>query len=99
MQYLALAAQLPNVLFNWMNVFLQLRSTSGLDSHLYCYIYLHYYLYCYLYLHSHLHCFSGNLTPRIVWSLLVEILVLILTIVLAMVTIRVIRIIRNILCP
>ena len=47
MQYLALAAQLPNVLFNWMNVFLQLRSTSGLNSrlHLYCYIYLHYYLY------------------------------------------------------
>merc|ERR1719264_564861 len=52
LQYLALAAQLPNVLFNWMNVFLQL---------------------------------SGNLTPRIVWTLLVEILVLILTIVLAMV--------------
>ena len=26
LQYLALAAQLPNVLFNWMNVFLQLRS-------------------------------------------------------------------------
>jgi len=53
LQYLALAAQLPNVLFNWMNVFLQL---------------------------------SGNLTPRIVWTLLVEILVLILTIVLAMVS-------------
>ena len=29
---------------------------------------------------------SGNLTPRIVWTLLVEILVLILTIVLAMVS-------------
>jgi len=52
LQYLALSAQLPNVLFNWINVFFQL---------------------------------SGNLTPRIVWTMLLEILVLIVTIVLAMV--------------
>lgn len=30
LQYLALSAQLPNVIFNWINVFFQLRSVQRL---------------------------------------------------------------------
>lgn len=49
--YLGIAAQLPNVLFNWVNVFVQ---------------------------------FGGDLTKRIVWSLIIEVILFIITILLAM---------------
>ncbi|KAJ8961034.1 hypothetical protein NQ317_004369, partial [Molorchus minor] len=51
MQYLTFSSQVPNVIFNWMNIFVQI---------------------------------GGNLTTRIVWSISIEVIVFILTIVLAM---------------
>merc|ERR1719361_3275357 len=53
LHYVGFAAQIPNVLFNWVSVFLQI---SG-----------------------------GNLTNRIVWALLIEVIVFVMTIILAMV--------------
>lgn len=50
--YIGYAAQVPNVLFNWLNIFVQM---------------------------------GGNLTTRIVWSILVEVVVFVITVVLAMV--------------
>ncbi|KAB7507850.1 Equilibrative nucleoside transporter 1 [Armadillidium nasatum] len=50
--YLGYASQVPNVLFNWINIFVQL---------------------------------GGNLTTRIVWSILIEVIIFIVTVVLAMV--------------
>ncbi|XP_064095264.1 equilibrative nucleoside transporter 1-like [Macrobrachium nipponense] len=50
--YIGYAAQIPNVLFNWLNIFIQ---------------------------------FGGNLTTRIVWSILIEVVVFVFTVVLAMV--------------
>ncbi|XP_068219589.1 equilibrative nucleoside transporter 1 isoform X2 [Palaemon carinicauda] len=50
--YIGYAAQVPNVLFNWLNIFIQ---------------------------------FGGNLTTRIVWSILIEVVVFVFTVVLAMV--------------
>ena len=52
MQYIGFAAQIPNLFFNWMNIFLNI---------------------------------GGNITGRIVWTLFVNILVFVFTIVLAMV--------------
>ncbi|XP_046383683.1 equilibrative nucleoside transporter 1 isoform X2 [Ischnura elegans] len=49
--YIGFAAQVPNLVFNWLNVFIQL---------------------------------GGSLTRRIVWSIFVEVIVFILTVVLAM---------------
>lgn len=51
MPYLGFAAQVPNVIFNWVNIFVQL---------------------------------GGNLTTRIVWSITIEVIIFIFTIVLAM---------------
>ena len=69
LQYLALSAQLPNVIFNWINVFFKLRYKQRNRMKLVLNMCL---------------C-SDNLAPRIVWTMLVEIVVLIITIVLAMV--------------
>ncbi|KAJ6637954.1 Equilibrative nucleoside transporter 3 [Pseudolycoriella hygida] len=52
LQYIGLASQIPNVFFNWINIFVNL---------------------------------GGNLTPRIVLSILVEVLVFIVTVALAMI--------------
>ncbi|KRT79285.1 hypothetical protein AMK59_7995 [Oryctes borbonicus] len=52
LQYLGFAAQVPNVVFNWLNIFVQL---------------------------------GGNLTTRIVWSICIEVIIFVFTIVLAMV--------------
>ncbi|RZC34307.1 Nucleoside tran domain containing protein, partial [Asbolus verrucosus] len=52
MQYLTFAAQVPNVFFNWVNIFIQI---------------------------------GGNLTTRIVWSISIEVVVFIVTVVLAMI--------------
>jgi len=51
-QNVGFAAQIPNLVFNWINIFLNL---------------------------------GGNLTSRIVWTLLIEVLVFVVTIILAMV--------------
>ncbi|GLV32794.1 Equilibrative nucleoside transporter 2 [Carabus blaptoides fortunei] len=51
MPYLGFAAQVPNVIFNWVNIFVQL---------------------------------GGNLTTRIVWSITIEVIIFIFTIILAM---------------
>ncbi|XP_055323262.1 equilibrative nucleoside transporter 1 [Sitodiplosis mosellana] len=50
--YMPLAAQIPNVILNWLNIFFNL---------------------------------GGNLTPRIVWSIIIEVIVFIVTVGLAMV--------------
>lgn len=50
--YIGFAAQIPNVLFNWINIFVQL---------------------------------GGNLTSRIVWSILIEVVIFVFTVVLAMI--------------
>ncbi|KAK8375255.1 hypothetical protein O3P69_020312 [Scylla paramamosain] len=50
--YIGYASQIPNVIFNWLNIFIQM---------------------------------GGNLTTRIVWSILVEVVVFVVTVVLAMV--------------
>lgn len=50
--FITVAAQVPNLLFNWINVFVKI---------------------------------DANLTSRVVWTLLVEVLVLVLTVVMAMV--------------
>ncbi|KAK9688366.1 Nucleoside transporter [Popillia japonica] len=55
LQYLGFAAQVPNVIFNWLNIFVQL---------------------------------GGNLTTRIVWSICIEVIVFVFTIILAMVDSR-----------
>ncbi len=52
LQYIGFAAQVPNVIFNWLNVFFN----SG-----------------------------GSLTNRIVWTLLIEVVVFVITIILAMI--------------
>jgi len=52
LNYVIFAAQVPNLVFNWINVFLNV---------------------------------GGNLTSRIVWTLLIEVLVFVVTIILAMV--------------
>ncbi|XP_059083476.1 equilibrative nucleoside transporter 1-like isoform X2 [Tigriopus californicus] len=52
LQYIGFAAQVPNVIFNWINVFLNA---------------------------------SGTLTSRIVWTLLVEVIIFVITISLAMI--------------
>ncbi|KAG5671462.1 hypothetical protein PVAND_001657 [Polypedilum vanderplanki] len=52
MPYLTFASQIPNVLFNWMNVFVNL---------------------------------GGDLTKRVVWSLIIEILIFLVTVILAMI--------------
>ncbi|XP_063932101.1 equilibrative nucleoside transporter 1 [Zophobas morio] len=52
MQYLTFAAQVPNVFFNWLNIFIQI---------------------------------GGNLTTRIVWSISIEVVVFIVTVILAMI--------------
>lgn len=52
MQYITFASQVPNVIFNWMNIYIKL---------------------------------GGNLTTRIVWSIIVEVIVFIITVILAMV--------------
>ncbi|KAJ8954737.1 hypothetical protein NQ318_011432 [Aromia moschata] len=51
MQYLTFSSQVPNVIFNWMNIFVHI---------------------------------GGNLTTRIVWSITIEVIIFILTIILAM---------------
>lgn len=50
--YIGYASQIPNVIFNWLNIFIQM---------------------------------GGNLTTRIVWSILIEVVVFVVTVVLAMV--------------
>ncbi|XP_071522125.1 equilibrative nucleoside transporter 1 isoform X2 [Panulirus ornatus] len=50
--YIGYASQIPNVLFNWLNIFIQ---------------------------------FGGNLTTRIVWSILIEVVVFVFTVILAMI--------------
>lgn len=52
MPYLTFASQIPNVLFNWMNIFVNL---------------------------------GGDLTKRVVWSLIIEIILFLITVILAMV--------------
>ncbi|XP_078046276.1 NADPH-dependent diflavin oxidoreductase 1 isoform X3 [Augochlora pura] len=49
--YLGFAAQIPNLLFNWLNIFIQL---------------------------------GGNLTTRIVWSIFIQVLIFVCTVILAM---------------
>ncbi|KAK7081856.1 Nucleoside transmembrane transporter activity protein [Halocaridina rubra] len=49
--YIGYASQVPNVLFNWLNIFMQI---------------------------------GGNLTTRIVWSILIEVVIFVVTVVLAM---------------
>ncbi|XP_076382029.1 equilibrative nucleoside transporter 1 isoform X1 [Megalopta genalis] len=49
--YVGFAAQIPNVLFNWLNIFIQL---------------------------------GGNLTTRIVWSIFIQVLIFVCTVILAM---------------
>ncbi|XP_055378748.1 equilibrative nucleoside transporter 1 [Condylostylus longicornis] len=51
MNYVGFAAQIPNLLFNWLNIFVKI---------------------------------GGNLTTRIVWSIFIEIVIFIITVVLAM---------------
>ncbi|KAG5887435.1 hypothetical protein JTB14_003287 [Gonioctena quinquepunctata] len=51
MQYLTFSSQVPSVLFNWMNIFVQI---------------------------------GGNLTTRIVWSIGVEVVIFIITVIIAM---------------
>ncbi|XP_046667312.1 equilibrative nucleoside transporter 1 [Homalodisca vitripennis] len=51
MPFIGFASQVPNLIFNWLNIFLQL---------------------------------GGNLTTRIVWTLLVEVIVFVVTVILAM---------------
>jgi len=51
MPYIGFASQVPNLIFNWLNIFLQI---------------------------------GGTLTTRIVWSLLVEVVIFVVTVVLAM---------------
>lgn len=51
MPYLGIAAQFPNLLFNWLNVFVQ---------------------------------FGGSLTKRIIWSLSIEVIIFVITVILAM---------------
>lgn len=51
MPYLGFAAQVPNFIFNWLNIFVQI---------------------------------GGNLTTRIVWSILVEVVAFVVTVILAM---------------
>uniref|UniRef100_A0A1B6DIQ1 Equilibrative nucleoside transporter 1 n=1 Tax=Clastoptera arizonana TaxID=38151 RepID=A0A1B6DIQ1_9HEMI len=51
MPYIEFASQIPNLLFNWINIFVHI---------------------------------GGNLTTRIVWSILVEVLAFVLTVILAM---------------
>lgn len=51
LQYLGFAAQVPNVIFNWLNIFMKM---------------------------------GGNLTTRIVWSISIEVVIFVMTIVLAM---------------
>lgn len=55
LQYIGFAAQVPNVIFNWINIFLNV---------------------------------SGSLTSRIVWTLLIEVIIFVVTIVLAMIDSR-----------
>ncbi|XP_076069508.1 equilibrative nucleoside transporter 2 isoform X2 [Oratosquilla oratoria] len=50
--YIGYASQLPNVIFNWLNIFVQM---------------------------------GGNLTTRIVWTILIEVFIFVITVVLAMV--------------
>ncbi|CAK9811444.1 NADPH-dependent diflavin oxidoreductase 1 [Anthophora plagiata] len=50
--YVAFASQIPNLTFNWLNIFIQ---------------------------------FGGNLTTRIIWSIFIEVLIFVCTIILAMV--------------
>lgn len=70
LQYLGFAAQVPNVVFNWLNVFVQI-------GWVHCSILTKLFVKVILY-------FSGNLTKRIVWSISIEVVIFILTIVLAM---------------
>jgi equilibrative nucleoside transporter 1/2/3 len=69
--YIGFASQIPNVLFNWLNIFVNLGwvwliliMLSALNI-----------------IWSH----SGDLTKRVVWSLIIEIILFLVTVILAMV--------------
>lgn len=77
--YIGFAAQVPNILFNWLNVFVQIGYVFEcmlliLDNVLIirdCVNNYHFF-------------YSGNLTTRIVWSLVIEIIIFLVTVGLAM---------------
>jgi equilibrative nucleoside transporter 1/2/3 len=76
LSYLGFAAQIPNVVFNWMNIFVNLGyvivSLYNAMNQLLIEMYI-----------VDVFC-SGNATPRIVWSIIIEVVVFIVTVALAM---------------
>lgn len=74
--YVGFAAQIPNVFFNWFNIFVNLGYEALIlfradkrDWNTIVFVFLH---------------FSGSLTPRIVWSIIIEVIVFMVTVALAM---------------
>lgn len=71
LQYIGFAAQVPNVIFNWLNIFLNNR--YGLELSILLFVQCRFALR------------RGSLTSRIVWTLMIEVVLFVVTIVLAMI--------------
>ncbi len=71
LHYVTFAAQVPNVIFNWINVFLNVRYGNLCLSMYFCI--------------NNITLNSGNLTSRVVWTLFIEVVIFVVTIILAMI--------------
>lgn len=72
--YIGFASQIPNVLFNWLNIFVNL----GWENYEKLILIMLSLMCVFIW-------YSGDLTKRVVWSLIIEIILFLLTVILAMV--------------